>query len=235
MAQLDSGTNSLGIPAAIPRPEGHQVSRNFSDKVLGTPRTGIEQCDPLEGLDDGTIRTIDFLNSLPETHPLRPGLMNSLPDNIKSIVEQGIRPEAQVNTSSSNPVASASRPVSQLDRSDGSNTLTNSTSNRFQQSHHQNDLVASKYHELSLYPEGHPRRPDSLIDLAQALFSQFKETGNRLDLDTSVTYGREALDLCPIGHPSRLICANSLSGAIMIRFQESNLLRDLDEIIDLIP
>lgn len=213
-------------PTAVPRPEGHPDSHSFANSPAGAPGNGVEQRNPLEGFNDRAIKTIDLLDSIPETDPLRPVLLNSLPDNIKRLVEQGIRPEAQVNPSSSNLVTPASRPDSQSDQSNWSNALTISTSNPIQQSHRQNELVTSKRDELSLYPKDHPHRPNSMIDLAQALISRFEREKRMEDLNVSITLSREALDLCSNSHPSRPTCLSGLSHAIMIRYRGSGQLED---------
>jgi tetratricopeptide (TPR) repeat protein len=77
----------------------------------------------------------------------------------------------------------------------------------------------SLYREaLELRPSPHPRRPDSLYNLALSLEEMYKVTRVLLDLQEAITCHEELLELhCPAGHKDRPETLRGLAGLLQMR------------------
>ncbi|KAF9062589.1 CHAT domain-containing protein [Rhodocollybia butyracea] len=84
---------------------------------------------------------------------------------------------------------------------------------------------------LELRPAPHPDRPDSLNNLAAALFTQFNRKGDLENLEESIQCHREALELVPAPHPSRAVSLNNLAAALSTRFDQKGDFENLEESI----
>ena len=84
-----------------------------------------------------------------------------------------------------------------------------------------------------LEPAPHPDRAESLIRIAAALHTRFKQRGTSDDLDEAISLDREALLLWPAPHPHRSVSLNSLAHALQTRFEQRGASNDLDEAISL--
>ncbi|KZP06031.1 hypothetical protein FIBSPDRAFT_842501 [Athelia psychrophila] len=93
------------------------------------------------------------------------------------------------------------------------------------------ELWRSHSNTLDLRPPGDPDRSMSLNNLATALQTRFKNTGQMVDLEEAVTRHRHALDLYPPGHPDRSMYLNNLAHALHTRFENTGQMVDLEEAI----
>ncbi|KZP03299.1 hypothetical protein FIBSPDRAFT_807934, partial [Athelia psychrophila] len=84
---------------------------------------------------------------------------------------------------------------------------------------------------LDLRPSGDPDRSMSLNNLATALHTRFRNTGQMVDLEEAVTHHRRALDLRPPGHPDRSMSLNNLASTLHTRFENTGQMVDLEEAI----
>jgi len=65
------------------------------------------------------------------------------------------------------------------------------------------DAISSYREALILCPPGHSNHSTLLVNLANALFTRFKQSGRTEDLEDAITYHHQALSLRPPGHPNR--------------------------------
>ena len=84
---------------------------------------------------------------------------------------------------------------------------------------------------LSLRPEGHPDRSQSLNNLAIRLSTRYKQLGAMQDLDEAIVLDRESLDLRPKGHRDRSQSLNNLAIRPSTRYEQLDAMQDLDEAI----
>jgi len=54
------------------------------------------------------------------------------------------------------------------------------------------DAISSYREALTLRPPGHPNRSNSLMNLANALFTRFKQSSRMEDLEDAITYHHQA-------------------------------------------
>ena len=73
----------------------------------------------------------------------------------------------------------------------------------------------------------------SLSNLASALWTQFKHSGKKNDLDESISLNRQALELRLPPHPDRSTSLNNLANALWTHFIQEGHQNDLDESISL--
>jgi tetratricopeptide (TPR) repeat protein len=93
--------------------------------------------------------------------------------------------------------------------------------------------ISVREEALNICPPGHPDRPMSLNNLASALQSHYKQSGQTVDLDRAISLCEEALNLCPPGHPDRPMSLNSLASTLQSRYKQSSQMIDLDRAISL--
>ncbi|TFK23747.1 hypothetical protein FA15DRAFT_705213 [Coprinopsis marcescibilis] len=79
----------------------------------------------------------------------------------------------------------------------------------------------------------HPNRPNSLNNLAIALFTRFNHRGSLEDLEQSIVLHKEALGLRPSRHPQRSVSLSNLANVRMARFEYKPNLGDLEECLGL--
>ena len=84
---------------------------------------------------------------------------------------------------------------------------------------------------LELCAPGHPKRSDSLTQLASHLVDRHGQLGATGDLEEVIVLNREALDLCPQGHPDRSVPLINLAIGLHARYKQLGALQDLDEAI----
>ncbi|KAL4078420.1 hypothetical protein V8B97DRAFT_1915003 [Scleroderma yunnanense] len=80
---------------------------------------------------------------------------------------------------------------------------------------------------LALRPPDHPRRPDSLRDLAFYLWKRYTKQATMVHLEEA----RSALDLRPAGHLGRATSLNQLVNCLSSRFEKQEAAADLNELI----
>ncbi|KAG8892016.1 hypothetical protein FRB99_003167, partial [Tulasnella sp. 403] len=86
---------------------------------------------------------------------------------------------------------------------------------------------------LTLNPPGTPQRHLTLTGLAKAFQTRFDKQGNLADIDTSLSYGQQALSSCPPGDPNRPTTLAILAAAHSIRFRVHGRLPDINTAIAL--
>ena len=84
---------------------------------------------------------------------------------------------------------------------------------------------------LELLPIDHPYRLAACSSVADALYTEFKQSGEREDLEEAISLKRDALKLQPTGHPNRSDSLNDLATSLKMRFKQSGEREDLDEAI----
>ncbi|TFK29570.1 hypothetical protein FA15DRAFT_664117 [Coprinopsis marcescibilis] len=82
-------------------------------------------------------------------------------------------------------------------------------------------------------PADHPRRSQTLNNLAAVFLARFYRDRNSQDLDECIRLNREALGLRPAPHPHRLVSLENLASALYARFRGASDIRDLEECITL--
>ncbi|KAG2122344.1 CHAT domain-containing protein [Suillus clintonianus] len=75
------------------------------------------------------------------------------------------------------------------------------------------------------------RRPRSLHNLSQSLFTRFEHQGSIDDIDECIQLGREVVSLCPEGHPWHNDYLNNLALSLVCRFEHQRESSDLNEAI----
>ncbi|KAJ7907137.1 CHAT domain-containing protein, partial [Mycena leptocephala] len=81
---------------------------------------------------------------------------------------------------------------------------------------------------LDLTVEGHPSRPDLLLNLGASFEERYKRLGSLHDLDTAVQYNKEALAITPKG-PDRPTCLQMVSQSLGTRYSRLGALPDLQD------
>ena len=74
----------------------------------------------------------------------------------------------------------------------------------------------------------HPNRLPTLNNLAVALNIRFDQAGQREDLDSAISFHREALELRAAHHPDRSGSLNSLGDALSTQFHQTGQRENLD-------
>ncbi|KAJ6591846.1 CHAT domain-containing protein [Mycena vulgaris] len=86
---------------------------------------------------------------------------------------------------------------------------------------------------LSLRPEGHASRAQSLEALADVYSAHFERFGRMEDLDAAISWDRDALSLRLLSsHPRRFLSFNSLAVDLCTRFDQLGEMADLKEAIE---
>ncbi|KAJ3530256.1 hypothetical protein NMY22_g8653 [Coprinellus aureogranulatus] len=80
---------------------------------------------------------------------------------------------------------------------------------------------------------GHPDRSLTLNNLANALFTLFKSSGSKENLDEAIALHQEALSLRPPGNPSRSTSLGNLAAALASRCDNGGSFGDMEEAISL--
>ncbi|KIM90574.1 hypothetical protein PILCRDRAFT_188440, partial [Piloderma croceum F 1598] len=86
---------------------------------------------------------------------------------------------------------------------------------------------------LKLLPIHHPYHLPACGSVANALYTDFEQSGEREGLDEAISLHRDALELFPAGHPDRSASLNNLGISLRTRFEQSGEREDLDEAISL--
>ena len=82
---------------------------------------------------------------------------------------------------------------------------------------------------LRLCPLGHPGRSTSLNNLANGIFTRYKQFSRMEDLEDVIRHRREALSLHPADHPDCSKSLNGLASAVLARHVQSGGAEDLKE------
>ncbi|KAJ6563049.1 TPR-like protein [Mycena vulgaris] len=72
---------------------------------------------------------------------------------------------------------------------------------------------------VSLTPDGHRSKGNSLNTLAGILRTRFEQLGDPDDLSKCLSLQQDAISLIPDGHPDKLFCLNNLANSLSIRFE----------------
>jgi len=84
---------------------------------------------------------------------------------------------------------------------------------------HLDEAITTQQRAVSLTPDGHPDKPQCLINLGTSFRNRFERLGDRVDLDEAITAQQEAVHLTPDGHPHKLIYLNNLGISLLARFE----------------
>jgi tetratricopeptide (TPR) repeat protein len=92
-------------------------------------------------------------------------------------------------------------------------------------------MQSHKARQLSITPDGHPKKLGYLNNLACSLMSRFERLGNLADLDNAIAHNQAALHLIPDGNPYKSGLCNNLGLCLQGRFQRLGNIADIDDAI----
>ena len=79
------------------------------------------------------------------------------------------------------------------------------------------EAIICHHQILALRPHDYPDRSDSLLNLAEALFTRFGQSRNNDDLLDAVKYYYEPKNILPTGHPLQSAAGSYLASILLFR------------------